>query len=247
MLGIIIDMAIVAGLIAVIHSSVSVPKTSWRKFGRAVLAALGYLIVVGFVGILLVVLPAPSRVKQAVNASHIYGQILAKTLPVQDQLNHFLEHDVAPRLLTIEPKSETDSIALGFTVKSHKVRPDLEQKMLALVNKERANRGIQALTMNSGAQKVARAHSQDMFGRGYFSHYTPEGLSPFDRLHNGGVGYLSAGENLALAPNLIQAHNGLMNSPGHKANILDSSFNTVGIGIIDGGRYGIMVTQDFTN
>ena len=67
------------------------------------------------------------------------------------------------------------------------------------------------------------------------------------RTEIGGVTYDTAGENLALAPSLNQAHTGLMNSPGHKAIILSLNYHTVGIGIVDGGPYGIMVTQDFTD
>jgi uncharacterized protein YkwD len=59
--------------------------------------------------------------------------------------------------------------------------------------------------------------------------------------------FLAAGENLALARTLPMAHQGLMNSPGHRANILRASFGRVGIGIADGGRYGLMVTQNFRN
>jgi uncharacterized protein YkwD len=86
-----------------------------------------------------------------------------------------------------------------------------------------------------------------MFARGYFSHISPEGKSPFDRMKAGGVSFGSAGENLALAPTLELAHQGLMNSPGHRANILSPKYKTVGIGIINGGPYGLMVTQDFSD
>jgi uncharacterized protein YkwD len=84
-----------------------------------------------------------------------------------------------------------------------------------------------------------------MFARGYFAHETPEGESPFDRFNKAGITYRTAGENLALAPTLSLAHTGLMNSPGHRANILNPEFGRVGIGIIDGGLHGLMVTQDF--
>ena len=94
---------------------------------------------------------------------------------------------------------------------------------------------------------MGRKHSSDMFARGYFAHYTPEGESPFDRMNAAGVKYVSAGENLALAPTLMLAHNGLMNSPGHRANILRPQFGRVGIGIVDGGVRGLMISQEFKN
>jgi uncharacterized protein YkwD len=86
-----------------------------------------------------------------------------------------------------------------------------------------------------------------MFARGYFSHITPEGLSPFDRMKKLKVRFLAAGENLALGQTLNICHRGLMNSPGHRANILNRAFGRVGIGILDGGFYGLMITQNFRN
>jgi uncharacterized protein YkwD len=61
------------------------------------------------------------------------------------------------------------------------------------------------------------------------------------------VRFLIAGENLALAPSVPLAHAGLMNSPGHRANILRRQFGRVGIGIMDGGAHGLIVTQKFRN
>jgi uncharacterized protein YkwD len=119
--------------------------------------------------------------------------------------------------------------------------------MLVLVNLERTKRGLKALKPDPEMAVVARKHSIDMFRRGYFSHYTPEKKDPFDRMKEDKVRFLTAGENLALARNLNMAHEGLMNSPGHRANILQPSFGRLGIGIVDGGIHGIMVTQNFRN
>jgi uncharacterized protein YkwD len=58
---------------------------------------------------------------------------------------------------------------------------------------------------------------------------------------------LSAGENLAYAPSVAIAHEGLMNSPGHRENILRASFNKLGVGVIDAGVNGKMFCQEFTN
>jgi uncharacterized protein YkwD len=101
--------------------------------------------------------------------------------------------------------------------------------------------------MDEKLTRVAEAHSRDMFARGYFAHNTPEGTDPFKRMSEGGVKYIVAGENLALAPDVLAAHTGLMNSPGHRANILAPEFGKVGIGVIDGGKYGMMFSQEFTN
>jgi uncharacterized protein YkwD len=136
-------------------------------------------------------------------------------------------------------------IKLGFKIADAPPRPDLEARMLGLVNRERVKAGLAPLEADTTLRTVARKHSADMFARGYFSHYTPEMRSPFDRINAASISYLAAGENLAIAPNLVLAHEGLMKSPGHRANILQPAFGRVGIGILDGGIYGLMVTQNF--
>ncbi|HEY1024324.1 MAG TPA: CvpA family protein [Sphingobacteriaceae bacterium] len=148
--------------------------------------------------------------------------------------------------LTVEPSSDK-TVELHFTVKDPTPRPDLEVKMLEMLNKERRKRGVAPLKHDPQLVPVARAHCDDMFGRGYFSHISPEGKTPSDRIREANVVFITAGENLALAQTLTIAHTGLMNSPGHKANILRPAFGRVGIGILDGGIYGIMVTQNFRN
>ncbi len=113
------------------------------------------------------------------------------------------------------------------------------------VNRERAAAGLPALAPDPEMTAVARKHSADMFARGYFAHVSPDGQDPFDRMRRAGVVFRTAGENLALAPTLAIAHSGLMNSPGHRANILRPEFGRLGIGIMDGGMRGLMVTQNF--
>jgi len=148
--------------------------------------------------------------------------------------------------ITVKPDSD-ETVNLHYTVKNPKVRPDLEEQMLQLVNEERTKRGIPPVKADPEMTKVARLHSIDMFARGYFSHYTPEKKDPFDRMKASGVRFLTAGENLALGRTLKICHEGLMNSPGHKANILNPAFGRLGIGIMDGGIYGLMISQEFRN
>lgn len=148
--------------------------------------------------------------------------------------------------LTVEPKSD-ETVNFRFRVKNPKARPDLEAEMLELINEERRKVGKQPLKADPEMREVARAHSKDMFARGYFSHYTPERTDPFDRMRSAGVKFLTAGENLAFGKTLSLCHQGLMNSPGHRANILHAAFGRVGIGILDGGVYGLMISQEFRN
>ncbi|UBV44413.1 CvpA family protein (plasmid) [Deinococcus taeanensis] len=138
-------------------------------------------------------------------------------------------------------------VDLPFTVRDAPPAPLLEARMLELVNAARAKAGLPGLRADPALRAVARRHSADMFARGYFAHVNPDGASPFDRMKGAGVRYFTAGENLALAPTVGAAHVNLMNSPGHRANILGRRFGRVGIGIVDGGHRGVMVTQAFRN
>ena len=150
------------------------------------------------------------------------------------------------QVITVKPESR-EGIRLDFRVANARARPDLEAQMLDLVNQERRTAGLRPVQPDPALTQVARAHSQDMLARGYFSHYTPEGRDLEDRLRAAHIGYLSAGENLALAPTLHTAHTGLMHSPGHRANLLRPQFGRLGIGILDTGNHGLMVTQAFRN
>ena len=192
--------------------------------------------------------PLPERLRESARESALANRLTGYTERVEDRLAPVFNEAIQRTLnrLTIRPESD-ERVELGYTVEGVRPRPDLEAQMLALVNEERRAAGLKALAPDPEMTEVARKHSADMFARGYFAHQTPEGLSPFDRMTESGVQYRTAGENLALAPTLHVAHTGLMNSPGHRANILQPAFGRLGIGILDGGRRGLMVTQNFRN
>lgn len=184
------------------------------------------------------------RMRNSAFAATLAGQVEwidEKLSPVFDEaINRSINK------LTVKPESNS-SVKLPFTVANPRLREDLEAKMLELVNEERAKEGLQPLLPDAELALVARKHSKDMFARGYFAHLSPEGKSVGDRMRADGVRFLTAGENLALGQTLSICHQGLMNSPGHKANILHKSYGRLGIGILDGGIYGLMVTQNFRN
>jgi uncharacterized protein YkwD/uncharacterized membrane protein required for colicin V production len=205
------------------------------------------LILAAIVAPLLLALPLPEGLRASSRESELANRLALLSDRLEAALSPILED--ARRTLTlrtIPPESER-RVELPFTVTNPKPRPDLEARMLELVNTERRAAGLGPVNPDPELTEVARQHSADMFARSYFSHLTPEGRTPFDRMRAANVRYLIAGENLALAPTLLIAHRGLMNSPGHRANILRSSFGRLGIGILDGGRYGLMVTQNFRN
>jgi len=123
--------------------------------------------------------------------------------------------------------------------------PIAERQLLDLVNEERAQRGIGVLISDDRLVVIARSHSEEMFKLKYFSHESPVSGSPFDRLKAAGITYSRAGENLAYAQSISVAHRALMDSPGHRENILRPEFTRIGIGVINAGAYGRMVTQLF--
>ncbi|WP_242826072.1 CAP domain-containing protein [Desulfurispora thermophila] len=120
-----------------------------------------------------------------------------------------------------------------------------EQKMVDLVNAERAAQGLAPLKVNLELTRVARLKAKDMIDNNYFSHTSPTYGSPFDMMKQFGITYRTAGENLAGAPDVNTAHTNLMNSPGHRANILNANFKEVGIGVLEGSIYGKIFVQMF--
>ncbi|MFD2670549.1 CAP domain-containing protein [Marinicrinis sediminis] len=120
-----------------------------------------------------------------------------------------------------------------------------EQKMVNLVNQERLKAGVGALKADLALTKVARVKSSDMINKNYFSHQSPTYGSPFDMMKQFGISYRTAGENIACNQTVDKAHQALMNSSGHRKNILSGNFNHVGIGIVNGGACGKMFTQMF--
>jgi uncharacterized protein YkwD len=154
--------------------------------------------------------------------------------------------------------------------------PELETEIHNLINNERQKNGVATLQYDSKLSDIARAHSQDMATRNYFSHYTPEGDGPTERAIKSGYsvhkelggGYYSDG----IAENIFQNNlydtvtyyngipvydwnsqseiasstvNGWMNSPGHRQNILTSTYDNEGIGIAISSDDKVYITEDF--
>ena len=120
-----------------------------------------------------------------------------------------------------------------------------EKEVFDLINKQRTNNGLPALKNDSEVQRIARIKAQDMVDNNYFSHNSPTYGSPFDMLKSFKVSYKTAGENIAANSSNSSAVTAWMNSSGHKANILNSSFNYTGIGVVSSPRYGKMYVQMF--
>jgi len=209
---------------------------------------LSGVILISFILVLIVALPVSGPIKHAISSSKAGSLLLSQAQGLEKELNRVFGGAISETInfLTVEPKSN-EIVSLNFKTKNFSPDPAAERYMFSLINKERLSREVKEVVFDGELNNVGRAHCKDMFERGYFSHYTPEGFSPFDRMDDAGIIYSFAGENLALSPNTDIAMKGLMNSPGHKANILSTDFGRVGIGVIDGGIYGEMFCQEFTD
>ncbi|GBG55725.1 serine protease [Sporomusaceae bacterium FL31] len=141
-------------------------------------------------------------------------------------------------------KSTTGSTTTGSQTSTNGTSSE-KQQAFALLNQDRAANGLPALTLNSKLTSLADAYAADMIKRGYFSHYNPEGQSPFDRMNKAGISYSTAGENLAINNSVAAAETAFMKSSGHRANILNSSYTDVGIGVVHSSNGSVYVVQEF--
>lgn len=122
-----------------------------------------------------------------------------------------------------------------------------EMEVVRLVNIERQKAGLSNFRASSELSNVARAKSKDMAVNNYFSHTSPTYGSPFEMMKSFGISYKTAGENIAKGYSSAAAVvRGWMNSQGHRDNILNPSFNTIGVGAYSGNG-STYWTQMFTN
>lgn len=192
-----------------------------------------------------VVLPVGNDVRAAVDGSGLARILVAQVAivrPVLDQLVR--EGDGVPPLVTRLAADERQQLDLPAEV-GLEADPLSERQLVALVNEERVAAGLAPLELDPRLVPVARGHATEMLRLRYFSHVSDVTGTPFDRLSAAGIRYTRAGENLAYARSVATAHRGLMDSPGHRENILRPEFTRIGIGVISAGPYGRMFTQLF--
>lgn len=229
-----------------------IPKKYWGNkwnYNLALIPALGEaLVIIAFVLTLILGFPVSSRIKSDISNSKIGGYIVAKSSLFNSRINEVFGQAIDDSIsyLTIHPGSRE---IVPLTVGSRRLSVDeaSEKAMIDMVNEERAKAGVGDLKVSVETQPVAREYARDMWERQYFGHYSPEGEDVVDRLEKEGLSYSIVGENLAMAPDATIAHNGLMNSLGHRSNILLEGYNRVGIGVVDNGVYGKIFVQIFTD
>ena len=196
----------------------------------------------------LYVVPLPAEVKRAADESVVAGYLSRLTALAIPRLETLLGQAIDETLLFRSRVVTEPGEKLNFgPLPLPELRDDqqAEADLLALLNAERQRLGLSALTLDPRVSDVARKHSEEMFRLAYFAHRSPVTGNPADRLRDQQIAYRVAGENLAYAPTVDVAHAGLMNSPGHRRNILAAEFSRVGIGVVSAGIYGRMFTQNF--
>lgn len=135
----------------------------------------------------------------------------------------------------------------GFYTKgTPQLKEGFEYQLFDLTNAARVKNGLQVLGWDDHVRGTARKHSLDMAENKYFSHTNLEGESPFDRMEEDNITFSVAGENLAYGQfSSIFAHEGLMNSMGHRENILKPDFELLGVGVAFGPKYEPYFTENF--
>ena len=254
-------LAFVAVLLVVTSAFAAVGSAAVSPFARSLhrdrlirivdlslgaLPALLRAVVVAAIGLAAAVaLPLNADVRGTIEGSRIAQGLIADVAAVRPQLGALTGDEAGgPIFVTKVGEDQTQKLDLpdGLTLAPD---ADAEQQLLALVNEERTSRGLAALVADPRLVTVARQHSEEMFRLKYFGHQSPVTGSPFDRLAAAKIPYTRAGENLAYAPSVVIAHRGLMDSEGHRENILRPEFARIGIGVIAAGPYGRMFTQLF--
>ncbi|MBD5655805.1 MAG: hypothetical protein IAI50_11595 [Candidatus Eremiobacteraeota bacterium] len=144
--------------------------------------------------------------------------------------------------------SEPTTIALSETHSkpSPNGRPQDVTTMLGALNAARASQGLAQVALDPNLCLIARSHAIDMVERKYFSHVSPEGLSPFDRMKRANYQFGYAGENIALNQSVDLAENALWNSSEHRANMLQPHYAKVGIAAVPSADGEIFV-EDFSD
>jgi uncharacterized protein YkwD len=196
-------------------------------------------------------LPVKGQVKQAIIDSRTGPYFVNLSQSTEKRVKNVFGEAISESInfLTVKPQSN-ETLALGFRLSENQIKPDPESeaKMLELVNQERSQRGLGKLVADDTLRTDSRAYAREMFKNGFFAHVSQvDGSSPAERAARFDIEYTVLGENLAFAPDVYIAHQGLMNSEGHRKNILEPQFKKVGLGVIDGGYYGKMFVQTFSD
>ncbi|MDT9024327.1 CAP domain-containing protein [Rossellomorea yichunensis] len=155
------------------------------------------------------------------------------------------ENDTVTAIQIIDESLEANKKNF-YSEASPELKEGFEFQLFDLTNATRVEKGLNALSWDDQVRDTARKHSLDMAEQNYFSHTNLEGESPFDRMEEDQVAFRAAGENLAYGQlSSIFAHEGLMNSKGHRENILQPHYEHLGVGVAFNGKAQPYFTENF--
>lgn len=173
-----------------------------------------------------------------VASSYLMDEASYQAMIAEEEAAALAAQQAAQQQAAAEQAAQQQQVAQG----------DYKAQVVALMNQERANAGVGGISQNASLDAVAQIRAQEIALS--FSHTRPNGTSCFTVLDEGGIAYMTAGENIAAGyGDPASVMSGWMNSPGHRANILNGSFGQVGIGYYTdpNSGYGTYWVQIFTN
>ncbi len=215
---------------------------AWGAFLATIILTLG------------VVLPMPQAVADSIDDSAFARTLtdpdgvvqgvftgLAGDRLIETMLN--LRRVVGTRRLVVD----ADSIVEIGQADPSELERDREAaaEIFELVNTARIDAGLDSLAWSDAMAEVGTGHAVEMYLDGYFGHFSTRTGDLGDRLTSAGITFRVAGENLALATTVTEVHEGLMESPGHRANIEGELYDRVGIAVVR-GPLGLMTIEVFT-
>jgi uncharacterized protein YkwD/uncharacterized membrane protein required for colicin V production len=220
-----------------VHPRVRVAE---RVAGIAPSLARGLLATAIVVGAVTAVSPAAAK---EIDGSTIGSRLAAETTSLQAKL----ESAIGAEDLLFVTRLDADQqqrLPLPDGLQTA-VDPEAERQLFELVNAERGARGLALLAWDEALVGVGRAHAEEMFRLKYFGHISPVTGTPFERIRAAGISFTRVGENLAYAQSVTIAHRGLMESQGHRENILRPDFARGAVGVMSAGIHGRMFVQLF--
>ncbi len=223
-----------------------------RLLGTGVAVAWGVFLILVLVSIIEAV-RVPDAIAERIEDSTVLTALAGPEALPRDMLESVAGDDVIGSLLALKEIAGAERVILDnddvFEMPPSSAdrlseSPDEASVSFDLLNNERVAAGRAPLAPSEGLSEIARAHAVDMYVNGYVSHVSPTTGGIRERVERAGIRLAVVGENLALASSTRAVHDGFVRSDSHRRNMLERSYDRVGIAAID-GPYGLMVVQVF--
>lgn len=224
-----------------------------RAGGAALALGSGVFLVILLLS-LAVILPLPPAVSDTLDDSAIARSFTDPDGPPQEVFQSLSGDSIVSALLNLREVVgarrvviEGDEVVEFPAADPDRLDPDPDSagEIFAALNLARVQTGVDPLAFSPALAEVAQGHATEMYAGGYFSHVSPQTGDVGDRLAAAGIVFRVAGENLALAATPSDVHDGLMDSEGHRRNLLHPDYRRVGVAVVS-GPLGLMTVQVFT-